>query len=198
MEEGVKGKRAGEWQLVDEVVPNKSFDETVQQRANEFAQQSAKADVTAGIVFNEIERAIGNDSVTYSSVKVELDRKTRCATITLLGPQEDAPHDIEAFQAQGDQAYLLKLCRELEDAILHLRFNEIEIGLWIFKTQGDAEKLRAHEALLAEHAEHWLANEVHHFWKRTLKRIDVTSRSLTALVEHGSCFAGVLLNFCSR
>jgi benzoyl-CoA-dihydrodiol lyase len=97
-----------------------------------------------------------------------------------------------AFHAQGDQAYLLRLAREFEDAILHLRLNEMELGLWVFKTQGDPERLLAHEKLLADNADHWLANEVRHFWKRTLKRVDVTSRSLVALVEHGSCYAGVL------
>jgi benzoyl-CoA-dihydrodiol lyase len=97
-----------------------------------------------------------------------------------------------AFQAQGDQAYMLRLAREFEDAILHLRLNEMELGLWAFQTQGDPELLLAHEALLAANVDHWLANEVRQYWKRTLKRVDVTSRSLVAFVEHGSCYAGVL------
>ncbi|MFK7893948.1 MAG: 2,3-epoxybenzoyl-CoA dihydrolase [Granulosicoccus sp.] len=192
MEEGVKGKRAAEWQLVDELVPNKTFAETVEQRAREFAAQSNKPNDAKGISLNGLHRQFEEDAVIYSSVKVALDRVARVATITIHGPEHDAPSDMDAFHAQGDQAYLLKLCRELEDAILHLRINEIETGLWIFKSQGDPQKLISHEKLLEDNAEHWLANEVLQYWKRTLKRVDVTSRSLTAFVEHGSCFAGVL------
>ncbi|BBU57541.1 benzoyl-CoA-dihydrodiol lyase [Mameliella alba] len=192
IEEGVKGKRAKDWRLVDEVIPNSKFDDTVMERAKEFAAASDKADVAQGIQLGPLSRTITEDAVSYSLVEVEIDRKGRKATITLKGPEEDAPADMDAFAAQGDQAYMLKLCRELEDAILHLRLNEMEIGLWIFRTQGDPEKLAAHEALLADNADHWLANEVRHYWKRTLKRIDVTSRSLAAFVEHGSCYVGVL------
>jgi benzoyl-CoA-dihydrodiol lyase len=192
IEEGVKGKRAKDWRLVDEVIPNSKFDDTVMERAKEFAAASDKADVAQGIQLGPLSRTITEDAVSYSLVEVEIDRKGRKATITLKGPEEDAPADMDAFAAQGDQAYMLKLCRELEDAILHLRLNEMEIGLWVFRTQGDPEKLAAHEALLAENADHWLANEVRHYWKRTLKRIDVTSRSLAAFVEHGSCYVGVL------
>jgi len=193
IEEGVKGKRAKDWRLVDEVIPNSKFDETVKERAHEFAAASSRPDATEGVVFGPLDRTIGEDgSVTYSLVEVEVSREERKATITLKGPDADAPADMAAFQAQGDQAYMLKLCRELEDAILHLRLNEMEAGLWIFRTQGDPEQVAAHEALLAANADHWLANEVRQYWKRTLKRIDVTSRSLAALVEHGSCFAGVL------
>ncbi|WP_420324528.1 2,3-epoxybenzoyl-CoA dihydrolase [Mameliella sp.] len=192
IEEGVKGKRAKDWRLVDEVIPNSKFDDTVMERAKEFAAASDKADVAQGIQLGPLARTITEDAVSYSLVEVEIDRKGRKATITLKGPEEDAPADMEAFVAQGDQAYMLRLCRELEDAILHLRLNEMEIGLWVFRTQGDPEKLAAHEALLAENADHWLSNEVRHYWKRTLKRIDVTSRSLAAFVEHGSCYVGVL------
>ncbi|MBV7394032.1 2,3-epoxybenzoyl-CoA dihydrolase [Mameliella sediminis] len=192
IEEGVKGKRAKDWRLVDEVIANSKFDDTVVERAKEFAAASAKPDVAEGITLGPLSRSISEDAVTYSLVEVELDRAGRKAVITLKGPEEDAPADMDAFVAQGDQAYMLKLCRELEDAILHLRLNEMELGLWIFRTQGDPEKLAAHEALLADNADHWLANEVRHYWKRTLKRIDVTSRSLAAFVEHGSCFVGVL------
>ena len=192
IEEGVKGKRAKDWRLVDEVVPNSKFDDRVEERAREFAEASAKADVAQGVKLGPLARTITEDAVSYSLVEVELDRAGRKAVITLKGPQDSAPADMDAFQAQGDQAYMLRLCRELEDAILHLRLNEMELGLWVFRTQGDPEKLAAHEAVLADNADHWLANEVRHYWKRTLKRIDVTSRSLAAFVEHGSCFVGVL------
>jgi benzoyl-CoA-dihydrodiol lyase len=192
IEEGVKGKRALEWRLVDEVIANSKFDDVVVERGKEFAAKSAKTDVAKGVTFGPLIRSISDVAVTYDLIEVELDRKGRKATITLKGPAEDAPADMAAFEAQGDQAYLLKLARELEDTILHLRTNENELGLWIFKTQGDPEKFAAHEALLAENASHWLANETQEYWKRTLKRVDVTSRSLAAFVEHGSCFVGVL------
>ncbi len=193
IEEGVKGKRAKDWRLVDEVIPNSKFDATVQERAREFAAASSKVDVARGITLGPINRSVAEDgSLSYDLVEVEIHRAARKAIITLKGPEEAAPADMAAFEAQGDQAYLLKLCRELEDAILYLRLNEMEAGLWIFRTQGDPETLIAHEALLAENAEHWLANEVRQYWKRTLKRVDVTSRSLAAFIEHGSCFAGVL------
>jgi len=190
IEEGVKGQRAKDWRLVDEVIPNSKFDETVTARAREFAAASKKSDVAKGIALGPLNRKITDNAVTYDLVEVDLDRAARRATITLKGPEGDAPADMAAFEAQGDQAYMLKLCRELEDAILHLRLNEMEAGLWIFRTQGDAEAVAAHEAVLGE--DHWLAHEVRQYWKRTLKRVDVTSRSLAAFVEHGSCFAGVL------
>jgi len=192
-EEGVKGKRAQDWRLVDEVVPNSKFDDAVAERAAQFAAEMTKGDAPQGITLGDLDRSIDeNGNVTYSLVEVAIDRDARSATITLKGPSEDAPADMAAFQAQGDQAYMLRLAREFEDAILHLRLNEMELGLWAFQTQGDPELLLAHEALLAANADHWLANEVRQYWKRTLKRVDVTSRSLVALVEHGSCYAGVL------
>lgn len=192
-EEGVKGKRAKDWKLVDDVFKNSVFDEKVVERANEFVAASSKPEVDAGIKLKPLQRQIDeNGNVAYSYVEVIVDRAGRTATITLNGPDQPAPKTMDEFQAQGDQAYLLRLAREFEDAILHLRLNEMDIGLWVIRTQGDPEMLLQHEALLAENADHWLANEVRHYWKRTLKRVDVTSRSLMAQVEHGSCFAGVL------
>lgn len=193
VEEGIKGRKAVEWRLVDEVVPNSKFDEVVQQRARDFAAASPKPDVARGITLGPLAKSIAADgSVTYSLVEVALDRAARRATITLHGPDAPPPADMAAFEAEGDQAYLLRLARELDDAILHLRLNEMEAGLLVFRTQGDAATLAAHEALLAANADHWLANEVRQYWKRVLKRIDVTARSMMALVEHGSCYAGVL------
>ena len=192
-EEGVKGKRAKDWKLVDDVFKNSVFDEKVVERANEFVAASSKSDVEAGIKLNPLKRQIDEDgNVAYSCVEVTIDREGRTATLTLNGPDQPAPETMNEFQAQGDQAYLLRLAREFEDAILHLRLNEMDLGLWVIRTQGDPELLLQHEALLAQNSEHWLANEVRHYWKRTLNRVDVTSRSLMAQVEHGSCFAGVL------
>jgi benzoyl-CoA-dihydrodiol lyase len=193
IEEGIRGKRAKDWRLVDEVIPNSKFDDTVRERAAEFAAASAKADVAQGITLTPLDRSFHEDgSVTYSLVEVAVDRAARKVTITLKGPDEDAPADMDAFTAQGDQAYMLRLAREFDDAILHLRLNEMEAGLWEFQTQGDPEKFAAHEALLMANKDHWLAIEVLQYWKRVLKRVDVTSRSLVALVEHGSCYTGIL------
>jgi len=191
-EEGVKGQRAVDWKLVDEVVANSKFKETVQERAREFADASVKPSDLTGITLTPLDRAITEDSVTYSLVEVTVDRESRQVTITLCGPDADAPASMDMLQAQGDDAYLLRLARELDDAILHLRLNERECGLVVFRTQGDSELLMTHEALLLDNADHWLANEILKYWKRVLKRVDMTSRSLVALVEHGSCYAGVL------
>jgi benzoyl-CoA-dihydrodiol lyase len=192
-EEGVKGKRAVEWRLVDEAVPNSKFDEVVAERARDFASKSAKPDVAQGIALTPLSKAMGEDgAVTYSTVEVTVDRKARRATITVNGPDADAPADMDAFTAEGAEAWMLRAARELDDAILHLRLNEMDQGLLVFRTQGDPETLAAHEKLLMDNPDHWLANEVLKYWKRVLKRIDVTSRSMVALVEHGSCFAGVL------
>lgn len=192
VEEGIKGKRAVQWRLVDEAVPNSKFDEVVQQRAEEFAAASKKADVAEGIALGPLAKTVSEEAVTYSLVEIVLDRAGRKATITLNGPDGPAPADMAAFQAQGDQAYMLRLARELDDAILHLRLNEMAVGLLAFRTQGDPGVFADHEAVLANEADHWLANEVRQYWKRILKRVDVTSRSMMAIVEHGSCYTGVL------
>lgn len=192
-EEGIKGKRARDWGLVDEVVPNSKFDQTVKERAAEFAASAPEPQAEEGICLAPLDRTIGEDgSVTYSTVEVAMDRAARTATLTVHGPKDDAPADMAAFTAQGADAWMLRSARELEDAILHLRLNEMDAGLIVFQTVGDPEAVLAHEALLLANRDHWLANEVLHYWKRVLKRVDVTSRSLVALVEHGSCFAGVL------
>ena len=192
VEEGVKGKRAVHWNLVDDAPKNSAFEDIVAQRAAEFAAKSNRPTDAQGVVLTPLDRTIGDYTLTYSLVEVTIDREERRATITLNGPEDDAPADMNAFQEQGAAAYLLRLARELDDAILHLRLNEREAGLLVFRCQGDPESVLAHEALLHTNSDHWLANEVLLYWKRVLKRIDVTSRSMIALVEHGSCFAGVL------
>jgi benzoyl-CoA-dihydrodiol lyase len=192
LEEGVKGKRAVQWRLVDEVIPNSKFDDTVIERAKEFATASTKP-TGSGIALTPLTRSFGEDgSVQYSLVEVAVDRAGRKATITISGPDGAVPASLDDLHAQGDQGYMLRLARELDDAILHLRLNEMELGLLVLRTQGDPQALLAHEAFLLDNKSDWLANEILQYWKRLLKRIDVTSRSMVALVEHGSCFASVL------
>ncbi|MEM9551349.1 MAG: 2,3-epoxybenzoyl-CoA dihydrolase [Pseudomonadota bacterium] len=190
-EEGVKGQRAKDWGLVDEVVPNASFDDVVQMRAREFAAATEKPGDLRGIKLNPLTRDVGPDgAVNYSAVEVAIDRDGRMATVTIHGPDEPAPASTDALHGQGASSYLLRVARELDDAILHLRLNEREIGLIAFKTQGDPDRVLAHERMLLENTSFWLASEILSYWKRVLKRVDVTARSLVALVEHGSCFAG--------
>ena len=191
-EEGVRGKRAAEWRLVDEVVPNKAFDETVAARARTFAGKGGERPAN-GIALPPLARAFGEDGgVRYSLVEVGVDRAARRATLTLKGPSEAAPASIAALHDEAAQTWSLRLARELDDALLHLRFNEEELGLLVFKAEGDAAQILAHEKFLVANPSDWLSREILLFWKRVLKRIDLTSRSLVALIENGSCFAGPL------
>ncbi|CAN5756731.1 2,3-epoxybenzoyl-CoA dihydrolase [soil metagenome] len=192
-EEGVEGKRAVEWRLVDEVVANSTFADAVAARARGIADKSSRKAGGVGVPLTPLERAAGaGGGMTYSTVEVELDRAKALATITIAGPTDSAPATIEALHAEGAAAWALRAARELDDAILHLRLNELEIGTIVFRSQGDPAEVAAHEALLMSSREHWLANEILLYWKRVLKRVDLTSRSLVALVEPGSCFAGPL------
>ena len=192
MEEGVRGKKAKDWRLVDEVVANSKFDETVTERAKEFAERNAGGKPVKGIALTPLDRTFGEDSITYSSVEVTIERSKGVATIVLSGPDGDVPSSTEELAGEGAGNWMLRLARELDDAILHLRLNELEVGVLVFKSQGDPEKVAAFEAFMLENREFWLAREILLYWKRVLKRVDVTSRSLVALVENGSCFAGFL------
>jgi benzoyl-CoA-dihydrodiol lyase len=193
VEEGVKGARAVKWRLVDQAVPNSKFEAAVKEAATKLAAGSDRpGDSAKGIALTALERKLDADAVTYSCVKVEIDRSARRATITLQGPTESPPASAEAMQAQGARFWPLRLARELDDAILNLRVNEGEIGLLVFKTLGDPAQVLAYDAFLEANEGHWLAREVLNYWKRTLKRVDLTSRSLVALIEPGSCYAGTL------
>ncbi len=194
IEEGVRGKRAVEWRLVDEIAPNTRFEEAVAGRAREFAAKSTKDHDAKGISLTPLDRKFGEDgSIAYSLVEVHLERDKGVATITIHGPDAGAPTSVGALHAQGARTWSLRLARELDDAILHLRLNELELGVIVFKSQGDADKVLQHEAfLLANRDSDWLSREILLYWKRVLKRVDLTSRSLVALVENGSCFAGFL------
>lgn len=193
IEEGVKGRRAKDWRLVDDVVPNTKFAETVAARAREYAAKSKRPADAKGIALTPLKRDISEDgSVTYSSVEVEIDREKRIARLTVHGPDAPAPASVEALHAEGAESWMLRAARELDDAILHLRNNELEIGVIVFRTQGDPALVAVHEAFLLDNRDDWLANEILLYWKRVLKRVDMTSRSLAALIEPGSCFAGPL------
>ncbi len=193
LEEGVRGQRAKKWNLVDEVVANSKFDETVQARAKEIAAKSSRASADNGVMLTPLNRTFeDNGSVTYSTVEVEVDRDKGLATINISGPKDSAPSSVDQLIQEGAEAWVLRCARELDDAILHLRLNELELGVIVFGTQGNAEVVTAHEQFLLDNGDHWLAKEILLYWKRVLKRIDMTSRSLVALVEPGSCFSGML------
>jgi benzoyl-CoA-dihydrodiol lyase len=191
-EEGIKGRRAVQWRLVDETVPNSRLEAKVAVRAKEFAASSKRNGAGKGIALMPLERRFEADSVHYGFVSVEINRAERIATITIKAPDADAPANIEAMVGQGASFWLLQVARELDDAILHLRINELEIAALIFKTLGESATVLSYDSLLHANKDHWLANEILHYWKRVLKRVDVTSRTLVALVEPGSCFAGTL------
>jgi len=192
VEEGVRGQRARDWNLVDEVVANSKFDETVAARAKDFAAKAGHQG-REGITLTPLSRQIAADgSVTYSTVEVAIDRAKGVATITIHAPKDPAPASPDALHAQGAATWMLRCARELDDAILHLRLNELEIGVITFKATGDPQAVLDHEAVLLDHQDTWLAHEILLYWKRVLKRVDMTSRSLVALVEPGSCFVGTL------
>jgi benzoyl-CoA-dihydrodiol lyase len=189
-EEGLRGTKAVEWRLVDEVVPNSKWAETIAARARELAARSNRPRDAKGITLGPLERRANGDSVAYSHVGLDIDRPRGIATLTARAPAVGAPASVAAAHQQGAAFWPLALARELEDAILHLRANEPTIGLIVFRTEGDARGVLDHDALLGE--DDWLMREVRHYLKRVLKRIDVTSRSFIALVEPGTCFAGTL------
>jgi benzoyl-CoA-dihydrodiol lyase len=192
MEEGVRGARALEWRLVDEIVSNSKFNDAVDERAAKFASELVKPS-HVGIALTPLQKTIAEEgSVHYSTLTVEVDRIGGTATLMINGPDTSPPANIDDFVKAGSDSYMLRLARELDDAILHLRLNEREAGLLIFRSQGNPATLLEHEEQLHKNSGHWLANEVLLYWKRILKRVDVTSRSMAALVEHGSCFAGLL------
>ena len=192
-EEGVRGRRALEWGLVDEIAPSSRFDDAVEARAHALTATSDRPAGARGIRLREIERRIEGDRIVYAHLEAELDSEIRACRIRIRGPAERPPADIDALAEAGDAFWPLVLARELDDLVLHLRHNEPDVGTLVLVAEGDLDAVAAHDAFLLTHREHWLAREILLYWKRLLKRIDLTSRSLVALVEPGSCFAGFLL-----
>jgi benzoyl-CoA-dihydrodiol lyase len=190
-EEGVRGKRAIDWRLVDEIVPPSAWEATVAKRAAEFAACSGHRADAKGIELLPLQRSFPENGIAYPHVRVELDRAARRATVTIQGPGA-LPSDLAGIHAEGAAFWPLAMARELDDAILHLRLNEPELGLLVFRSEGNSDSVLAADALLEAHKSDWLVREIRHYLKRVLKRVDLTSRSLITLVEPGSCFAGTL------
>ncbi|GAA4730835.1 2,3-epoxybenzoyl-CoA dihydrolase [Phytohabitans rumicis] len=191
--EGVSGRRAVAWRLVDEAVPRPRWSESVASRAAEFAARSSRPDGATGIALPPLAKTRTGEAIAYRYLHAVLDRDRGCVEVTVRGPAEPAPTGIAQVHRQGADFWTLAVTRELDDLILDLRTNEAELGTWVLRTEGDAERVLAYDALLLEHAGDWLAGEIVLYLKRTLKRLDVTSRSILALIEPGSCFAGSLL-----
>jgi benzoyl-CoA-dihydrodiol lyase len=193
--EGVRGQRAVDWRLVDEIAKPAQFTAAVNVRASQPFAHCKRPGATAigqGVALTPLKRTMGADSMTYEYVQVAIDRAKRTATLTVHAPKSALPETVAAIQTAGANWYPLQMARELDDAILNLRTNELDIGTWLLKTAGDAKLALQSDALLAQHQDHWLVNETIGLLRRTLGRVDVTSRSLFALIEEGSCFVGTL------
>jgi benzoyl-CoA-dihydrodiol lyase len=184
--EGLTGRKAAAWRLVDEAVPRSRWEETVATRAVEFAARSTRPAGVTGIQLAPLPKTRTGEEISYRYVRAVLDRSRGCVEITVRGPETE-PHDL------GTDFWTLAVTRELDDLILDLRTNEVELGTWVWHTIGAPDRVLAHDALLLDNRDDWLAHEIILYLKRTLKRLDVTSRSLIALIEPGSCFAGSLL-----
>ncbi len=199
--EGVRGQKAKDWRLVDDIAKPAQFAAKVQERALQLAEQSDRPANAKGVALPPVARTIEADALRYPFVSVEIDRAKRTATLTVKGPTGVQPKDVAGIEAAGAAWYPLQMGRELEDAILEMRTNEPEIGTWLIKTEGDASAVLAVDATLVAHKSHWLVRETIGLLRRTFSRLDLSSRSLFALIEPGSCFAGTLLELalaCDR
>ena len=192
--EGIKGEQARAWGLVDVIAAPSIFEETVRKRALEAVARSDRPG-GAGVTLSPLSRQVDGPKISYSSLDIELDRNLSVAHFRIRGPSHDEPSSASQLLEKGDSAWILRLCREIDDALLHLRFNEAEIGTWVFHSSGDPSAVVAVEDALDSHMGHWLVREIRAYWKRTFKRLDTSARTVVALVEPGSCFAGTLAEF---
>jgi benzoyl-CoA-dihydrodiol lyase len=190
--EGIRGQRAKDWRLVDEIAKPAQFAQAVQDRARYLAAQSDRPSDAKGVTLTPLQRDFSAAGVRYQYVDVKFDRQARTATITVHAPSTAQANDIAGIEAAGAHWWPLQMARELDDAILHLRTNEIELGTWLLKTAGEREHVLACDASMQANATHWLVRETLGLMRRTFARIDVSSRSLFALIDEGSCFAGSL------
>ena len=197
--EGVRGQRAVEWRLVDAIAKPNQFQQVVRERADKLAAQSDRPASEKGVALTPIQRNMQADRISYQNVTVEIDRAKRLATFTVKAPTSAQPTDIAGILAAGVQWWPLQMVRELDDAILHMRTNELDIGTWLLKAVGDAKAVLASDATLLNHKDHWFVRETIGHLRRTLARLDVSSRSIFAIVEQGTCFVGTLaeLAFCA-
>ena len=193
LEEGIKGRRAVEWGLVDEVVPRSRLAEAGRERAVQLAERSDRPVSARGIELSPLDRTIEGNRIAYGHLACAIDRARGVAEIEVAGPDGAPPGDLAGLHARGAAFWSLAAARELDDLILHLRANEEEVGIWVLRTAGSADLVTAYDRFLADHPADWLAREIRLFWKRVLKRLEVSSRSVFALVEPGSCFTGTLL-----
>jgi benzoyl-CoA-dihydrodiol lyase len=199
--EGVRGQKAKDWRLVDEIAKPQVFAQKVRERALQLAEKSDRPSGANGVALVPLQCVVEADALRYAHVAVEIDRTRRTATFTVLGPRGAQPVDVAGIEAAGAAWYPLQMARELEDAILSMRTNELDIGTWLIKTEGDVAAVLAMDATLRAHQGHWFVRETMGLLRRTLSRLDVSSRSLFALIEPGSCFAGTLLELalaCDR
>ncbi|WP_408899694.1 2,3-epoxybenzoyl-CoA dihydrolase (plasmid) [Nocardioides sp. R1-1] len=190
--EGYRGSTAVEWGLVDATVPRNSFVETVTARAKELASTSTRSAAGQGIELTPLERTENHDEISYRYVRATLDREARRVDIEVRGPKSAPPSGAAEIHEQGVAYWPMAFARELDDLVLRLRTNEISLGTWVFRSAGDSAAVLAYDQQLTDLASDWLVNEIRHYLKRTFKRLDVTSRSLIAVIEPGSCFAGFL------
>ena len=195
VEEGVKGRRAVDWRLVDETVPSSQFDRRVAERAGEMSRMSDRPDTAGGVQLAPLSRTVKTDSIEYDWLELSIDRDNRNVTLHIRGPDSEAPGSMADVMAMGDRFWPLALARQLDDALLHLRFNEPDIGTVIIKSSGPPGIVKRQDEFLQRHKEDWLIREIILYWKRTLKRLDLTSRTSFAFIEPGSCFAGLLAEF---
>ncbi len=191
--EGVRGQKAKDWRLVDHIAKPAVFAQAVRERALQLAALSDRPEGARGVELKALQRVIEADALRYSTVTVEIDRARRVASFTLHAPEGAQPRDVAGIEALGADWYALRLARELDDAILSMRTNELDIGTWLVQTRGDAAAVRELDALLLANRSHWLVRETIGMLRRGFSRLDVSSRSLFALVDEGSCFAGTLL-----
>ncbi len=199
--EGVRGQKAKDWRLVDAIAKPAQFADAVRARALRLAAGSSRPEAAKGVALTPLERVVEADALRYPRVSVTIDRAGRTASFTVKGPAGAQPGDIAGIEAAGDAWYPLALARELEDAILWMRTNELEIGTWLIRTEGDPAAVMTMDAVLLANREHWLVRETIGYLRRTFSRLDVSSRSLFALIEEGSCFAGTLFELalaCDR
>ena len=190
--EGVQGQTAVDWGLVDAIAPASGFANLISDRASIRAAESDRPDVAVGVELSPLNRTFADDSLTYENVSILIDRKLGTATFTVAAPSSSQPADGEELLAAGVDSWLLKTARELDDAMLHLRFNEPDVGSWRFSTTGLGESVASAESVLGADSDHWFVREVRLFWVRVLKRLDLSARTIVTTVEPGSAFVGVL------